>query len=32
LGYPLTRILQKRFASESKESMVWAVKASVSVK
>jgi uncharacterized protein (UPF0548 family) len=32
LGYPLTRILQKRFASESKEAMVWAVKASVSVK
>jgi uncharacterized protein (UPF0548 family) len=31
LGYPLTRILQKRFARESKEAMVRAVKSSANV-
>jgi uncharacterized protein (UPF0548 family) len=32
LGYPLTRILQKRFARESKEAMVRAVKSVANVK
>jgi uncharacterized protein (UPF0548 family) len=32
LGYPLTRMLQKRFARESKEAMLWAVKSCAGVK